>query len=79
MRLIVRDIFRIITELRAQGVAILLVEQNARAALRVADQAHVLELGRVVMAGPASELAGDARVVEAYLGLAGSHQDKLAA
>ena len=77
--LIVRDIFRIITELRAQGVAILLVEQNARAALRVADQAHVLELGRVVMAGPASELAGDARVVEAYLGLAGSHQDKLAA
>lgn len=77
--LIVRDIFRIITELRAQGVAILLVEQNARAALRVADQAHVLELGNVVMAGPASELAGDARVVEAYLGLAGSHQDKLAA
>ena len=77
--LIVRDIFRIITELRVQGVAILLVEQNARAALRVADQAHVLELGRVVMAGPASELAGDARVVEAYLGLAGSHQDKLAA
>jgi branched-chain amino acid transport system ATP-binding protein len=77
--LIVRDIFRIISQLRSQGVSILLVEQNARAALRVADRAYVLELGRVAMSGPAAQLAGDPRIVEAYLGLSGGHQDKLAA
>nr|WP_211317460.1 ABC transporter ATP-binding protein [Sphaerotilus hippei] len=72
--LIVRDIFRIIVQLRRQGVSILLVEQNARAALEVADRAYVLELGRVVMQGPAAQLAGDPRIVEAYLGLQGRHQ-----
>ncbi|WP_290871031.1 ABC transporter ATP-binding protein [Aquabacterium sp.] len=76
--LVVRDIFAIIVQLRAKGVSILLVEQNARAALRVADQAYVLELGRVVMSGPAAQLADDPRIVQAYLGLHGSHQDKLA-
>jgi branched-chain amino acid transport system ATP-binding protein len=76
--LVVRDIFAIIVQLRAKGVSILLVEQNARAALRVADQAYVLELGSVVMSGPAAELADDPRIVQAYLGLHGSHQDKLA-
>jgi branched-chain amino acid transport system ATP-binding protein len=76
--LIVRDIFAIIVQLRAKGVSILLVEQNARAALRVADQAHVLEMGRVVMSGPAAQLADDPRIVQAYLGLHGRHQDKLA-
>ncbi|MDD0840671.1 ABC transporter ATP-binding protein [Curvibacter sp. HBC61] len=77
--LIVRDIFRIIEQLRRQGVSILLVEQNARAALKVADRAYVLELGRVVMQGPAAELADDPRIVETYLGLHSQHQDKLAA
>jgi len=76
--MVVRDIFAIIVQLRAKGVSILLVEQNARAALRVADQAYVLELGRVVMSGPAAQLADDPRIVQAYLGLHGSHQDKLA-
>jgi branched-chain amino acid transport system ATP-binding protein len=75
--LIVREIFRIIAQLRAQGVSILLIEQNARAALRVADYAYVLELGRVAMEGPAKELAGDPRVIEAYLGMQGKHQEML--
>jgi len=77
--LIVREIFRIIAALRERGVSILLVEQNARAALQVADHAYVLEMGAITMQGPAAELARDPRVVEAYLGLAGRHQDRLAA
>jgi branched-chain amino acid transport system ATP-binding protein len=76
--LITREIFRIITALRDQGVSILLVEQNARAALRVADYAYVLETGRITMQGPAKQLADDPRVIEAYLGLAGKHQEMLA-
>jgi branched-chain amino acid transport system ATP-binding protein len=68
--LVVRDIFHIIRDLRQTGVSILLVEQNARAALQVADYAYVLEMGRVALEGPANELASDARVVETYLGLA---------
>ena len=68
--LIVRDIFRIIAELRAQGVAILLVEQNARAALHVADRGYVLETGRVTLEGDAASLAADPRIVEMYLGAA---------
>ena len=75
--LIVRDIFRTIAGLRDQGVSILLVEQNARAALKVADHAYVLELGQVAMEGPASELADDPRVIDAYLGLQGRHQAML--
>ena len=75
--LIVRDIFRTIAGLRDQGVSILLVEQNARAALKVADHAYVLELGQVAMQGPASELADDPRVIDAYLGLQGRHQAML--
>jgi branched-chain amino acid transport system ATP-binding protein len=69
---IVREIFHIINELKARGVAILLVEQNARAALQTADYAYVLETGKVVLSGPARELADDPRVVESYLGL-GKH------
>ena len=76
--LITREIFRIISELRTHGVSILLVEQNARAALRVADYAYVLETGQVAMEGPADQLAQDPRVVEAYLGLASKHQEMLA-
>ena len=75
--LIVREIFRIIAELRRRGVSILLVEQNARAALQVADYAYVLETGQIAMQGPAHVLADDARVIEAYLGLGGKHQAML--
>ena len=67
--LIVREIFHIIAGLKAQGCGILLVEQNARAALEVADHGYVLETGRVVLEGSSGALAGDARVVETYLGI----------
>jgi branched-chain amino acid transport system ATP-binding protein len=66
--LVVKEIFRTITALRATGVSILLIEQNARAALEVADHGYVLETGAIALEGPASELAGDPRVVETYLG-----------
>ena len=75
--LIVREIFRIVAELRRRGVSILLVEQNARAALQVADYAYVLETGQIAMQGPAHTLADDPRVIEAYLGLGGKHQAML--
>jgi len=67
--LIVKEIFRIIVRLKETGVAILLVEQNARAALQAADYAYVLETGDVVMEGPAAQLANDPKVIDTYLGL----------
>jgi branched-chain amino acid transport system ATP-binding protein len=67
--LIVKDIFRIVSDLRKTGVSILLVEQNARAALQIADHAYVMELGEITIHGPAEELAKDKRVIESYLGL----------
>jgi branched-chain amino acid transport system ATP-binding protein len=66
--LVVRDIFSTIAALRATGVTILLVEQNARAALEVADYGYVLEMGEVAIEGKASDLARDPRVIETYLG-----------
>lgn len=63
------EIFRVITRLKDAGMAILLVEQNARAALDVADYAYVLETGQLVCEGPGKMLAADPRVVDAYLGL----------
>ena len=66
--LIVREVFAIIQRLRSEGVAILLIEQNARAALEVADHGYVLETGAFALAGPADELAGDPRVIDTYLG-----------
>lgn len=66
--LVVQDIFRTIVALRATGVTILLVEQNARAALEIADYGYVLEMGEFVAEGAAHELAKDPRVVETYLG-----------
>ena len=69
---IVRDILRIVADLRTEGVAILLVEQNARAALQIADSGYVLETGDLVLQGTAQELAGNPRVVESYLGLKGA-------
>jgi branched-chain amino acid transport system ATP-binding protein len=68
--LIVRDIFRTIDALRKTGVAILLVEQNARAALEVADYGYVLEMGELGLHGPAGDLARDPRVIDTYLGAA---------
>ncbi|MEX0959632.1 MAG: ABC transporter ATP-binding protein [Burkholderiales bacterium] len=65
---VVRDIFAIITTLRQAGVSILLVEQNARAALQVADYAYVLETGELALEGPAKKLVNDPRIVETYLG-----------
>jgi branched-chain amino acid transport system ATP-binding protein len=66
--LVVREIFRTIASLRDLGVSILLVEQNARAALETADYGYVLEIGQVSLAGPAEDLVGDPRVVATYLG-----------
>ncbi len=70
--LVVRDIFTTISKLRSTGVTILLVEQNARAALEVADYGYVLEMGEIALHGPASELARDRRVIDTYLGAARS-------
>ena len=67
---IVREIMHIVADLRKTGVSILLVEQNARAALQVADHGYVLETGEIALEGPSSSLAGNARVVESYLGFA---------
>jgi branched-chain amino acid transport system ATP-binding protein len=66
--LIVRDIFRIVASLRELGVSILLVEQNARAALETADYGYVLENGEIAVSGAASALMRDPRVVASYLG-----------
>jgi branched-chain amino acid transport system ATP-binding protein len=66
--LVVKEIFRTITALRATGVSILLIEQNARAALEVADHGYVLETGSIALEGPAQALAVDPRVIETYLG-----------
>lgn len=68
--LIVKEIFSIIETLRQTGVTIVLVEQNARAALAVADHGYVLEMGEVSLHGPAAELAKDPRVIDTYLGAA---------
>jgi branched-chain amino acid transport system ATP-binding protein len=68
--LVVKEIFRIIERLRETGTTILLIEQNARAAMAVADHAYVLETGAIALSGPASELAADPRVIETYLGKA---------
>ncbi len=65
---LVTEIFRIVSELRDEGVTILLVEQNARAALKVADRGYVIEVGRVVLQGESRELLEDPEVKRAYLG-----------
>jgi branched-chain amino acid transport system ATP-binding protein len=66
--IIVADIFRTIAELRSSGVSVLLVEQNAQAALKIAERAYVMELGEFVLAGAAAELATNQRVAASYLG-----------
>jgi branched-chain amino acid transport system ATP-binding protein len=66
--IIVADIFRTIAELRAAGVSVLLVEQNAQAALQIADRAYVMELGEFVLSGSAKDIATNQRVAASYLG-----------
>jgi branched-chain amino acid transport system ATP-binding protein len=66
--LVVHTIFEAIDEIKSKGTTILLVEQNAHAALKHSDRAYVLETGRIVMEGPSAELAADPRIKEAYLG-----------
>jgi branched-chain amino acid transport system ATP-binding protein len=66
--ILMRRIFDALAELKAAGTTLLLVEQNAAAALALADEAHVLETGRIVLSGPAAELAGNEQVRKAYLG-----------
>jgi branched-chain amino acid transport system ATP-binding protein len=73
--IIVRDVFAIIKTLRASGIGILLVEQNARASLQVADYGYVMERGRVVMEGEAERLRSDAKIIESYLGMAATFSD----
>jgi branched-chain amino acid transport system ATP-binding protein len=67
--LIVKEIFHIISALRQTGVATLLIEQNARAALQISDYGYVLETGELALEGEANELAQNPRVIETYLGL----------
>jgi len=67
--LIVKEIFHIISALRQTGVATLLIEQNARAALQISDYGYVLETGELALEGAATELAQNPRVIETYLGL----------
>ncbi len=66
--LVVQDIFSIIREINRQGMTVLLIEQNANMALKIADLAYVLETGRITMSGTGAELLADEKVKEAYLG-----------
>jgi branched-chain amino acid transport system ATP-binding protein len=66
--ILVARIFEAVKQLRAEGMTILLVEQNARAALRLSDRGYVMETGRITLQGTGAELAADRRVQEAYLG-----------
>ncbi|GAA4481574.1 ABC transporter ATP-binding protein [Microbacterium panaciterrae] len=66
--LVVKQVMETVQAVNAQGTTVLLVEQNARAALKIADRAYVVETGSATLSGTAAELAADARVVDAYLG-----------
>ena len=66
--LVVNEIFEVIKEISVEGTTVLLVEQNVRQALKIADYAYVLETGKIVLSGPAEEIRHDPRVMEAYLG-----------
>ena len=66
--LIIKDIFNSLRRICDTGTTVLMVEQNARAALQIADYAYVMELGKIAMSGSGKDLLGDKRLVEAYLG-----------
>ena len=63
------QIFEVVQSLRARDVTVLLVEQNAFGALKIADRGYVMETGQITMTGPAAELIADPRIREAYLGV----------
>ena len=73
--LIVREVLQVVASLRRHGVSVLLVEQNARAALQVADRAYVLEMGAVALSGVAADLLHDRRIIDTYLGLGAKHAE----
>jgi branched-chain amino acid transport system ATP-binding protein len=72
--LIVREILHNISDLRQTGVSVLLIEQNARAALQISDYGYVLENGEIALEGPSTELANNPRIIESYLGIGGERQ-----
>lgn len=71
--LIVREVLKVVSSLRSHGISVLLVEQNARAALQVADRAYVLEMGAVALTGVARDLLHDRRIIDTYLGIGNTH------
>jgi branched-chain amino acid transport system ATP-binding protein len=73
--LIVREVLQVVSSLRRHGVSVLLVEQNARAALQVADRGYVLEMGQVALSGEARALLHDRRIIDTYLGIGGRKAD----
>ena len=77
--LIVREVLKVVSSLRSHGISVLLVEQNARAALQVADRAYVLEMGAVALTGVARDLLHDRRIIDTYLGIGNAHADPVAA
>ena len=74
--IIVREVLQVVWNLRKLGVSVLLVEQNARAALQVADRAYVLEMGEVMLTGPARELLHDRRIIDTYLGMGSAQAEE---
>ncbi len=72
--LIVKEILHTISDLRSSGVSILLIEQNARAALQISDYGYVLENGEIALEGPSCELANNPQVIESYLGIGGGER-----
>ena len=76
--LITREVLQVVASLRRHGVSVLLVEQNARAALQVADRAYVLEMGAVVLSGQAQDLLHDRRIIDTYLGMGAKAQPESA-
>jgi branched-chain amino acid transport system ATP-binding protein len=75
---IVGEMFQVIAKLPDDGISVLLVEQNARAALKVAHHGYVLESGRISLDGPAADLQGNPRVIDTYLGLSSAHRETTA-
>jgi branched-chain amino acid transport system ATP-binding protein len=66
--LLVQEIFKTLRELNQRGLTIFLVEQNVRQALKIADDAYILENGKIVLSGPSAEMLNNPRIIQAYLG-----------